>query len=108
MARKKKKHESFSFKQLIAGDILTVPFLRRQMGLIVLIVILTLFYEGNRYGGQWEQVNIQRKRKELLDVRNEAVALHNELLLRSRQTVIEERIKESQLHPATKAPIVIN
>lgn len=94
---------------MLDGDLLMHPFVRRQLGLIVLIVGLIIIYEGNRYACQKEQVKIQRARKELLDLRNESVALNNELRTKSLQSNIQKRLEEnnSSLKPATNAPIVI-
>ena len=65
-------------------------------------------YEGNRYGCQKQVVEIQRVRKEVIDLHNESVALHNELMQKSLQSNIERRLGEdNQLKPATAAPIVI-
>ena len=84
------------------------PFVKRQMGLIVLIVCLIVLYEGNRYGCQTETVKIQRLRAEIIDLRNESVALRNELMQKSLQSNIERRLGEdSPLRPATAAPIIL-
>lgn len=109
----KKKEETRNAKRwsplrLLTGDLLMHPFVKRQMGLIVLIVCLIVLYEGNRYACQKEVVTIQRARKELLDLRNESVALNNELMQKSLQSNIERRLgSDNALKPATAAPIVI-
>ena len=106
--KKEKTGKKWSVMQLLAGDLLMHPFVKRQMGLIVLIVCLAVLYEGNRYGCQKQVVEIQRVRKEVIDLHNESVALHNELMQKSLQSNIERRLGEdNQLKPATAAPIVI-
>ncbi|MBO4443353.1 MAG: hypothetical protein J5814_01090 [Bacteroidaceae bacterium] len=114
MSSKKETNQKQSKKRLrisdiINGDVLTQPFVRRQMGLIVLIMVLIVLYEGNRYACQKDIVAIQRARKELLDLRNESVALNNELMQKSRQSNIEQRVANtsSNLKPSTAAPVVI-
>lgn len=106
--KKKRKKPSF-WRRLLDGDLLMHPFVKRQLGLIVLIVGLVILYEGNRYACQKEQVRIQRSRKVLLDLRNESVALNNELRMKSLRSNIQTRLEDSNssLKPATHAPIVI-
>ena len=105
---KKTKKPSF-WGRLLDGDLLMHPFVKRQLGLIVLIVALVILYEGNRYACQKEQVRIQRSRKELLDLRNESVALNNELRMNSLRSNIQNRLEKgnSEVKPATNAPIII-
>ena len=103
-----KKKRRFSILKLLTGDVLMHPFIKRQMGLMVLVVCLVVLYEGNRYACQTETVKIQRLRKEIIDLRNESVALRNELMQKSLQSNIERRLGEDNpLKPATAAPVII-
>ena len=103
-----KKKRNFSIFKLLTGDVLMHPFIKRQMGLMVLVVCLIVLYEGNRYACQTETVKIQRLRKEIIDLRNESVALRNELMQKSLQSNIERRLGEDNpLKPATAAPVII-
>lgn len=106
--QKRERKQSF-WGRLLDGDLLMHPFVRRQLGLIVLIVGLAVLYEGNRFACQKEQVRIQRSRKELLDLRNESVALNNEVRTKSLRSNIQTRLENSNssVKPATSAPIVI-
>ena len=104
----KKKKKKFSVVKMLTGDMLMHPFVKRQMGLIVLVVCLVVIYEGNRYACQTETVKIQRLRKEIIDLRNESVALRNELMQKSLQSNIERRLgDDNPLKPATAAPVII-
>lgn len=104
-----KKKKKFSVVKMLTGDMLMHPFVKRQMGLIVLVVCLVVIYEGNRYACQTETVKIQRLRKEIIDLRNESVALRNELMQKSLQSNIERRLgDDNPLKPATAAPVIID
>ena len=104
-----KKKKKFSVVKMLTGDMLMHPFVKRQMGLIVLVVSLIVIYEGNRYACQTETVKIQRLRKEIIDLRNESVALRNELMQKSLQSNIERRLgDDNPLKPATAAPVIID
>lgn len=107
MASEQKKKSSI--KGVLDGDMLLSPFLHRNLGLLLLIVALVIVYVSNRYAFQREQVEIQRLRTELNDVKNEALARSGELMEKSRESNIERFIVEqgSELKIPTKAPVVI-
>ena len=103
------KKKKMGLKSWLDGDMLLSPFLQRHLGLIILIFALIIVYVSNRYAFQREQVEIQRLRTELNDVKNEALARSGELMEKSRESNIERFIVEqgSKLQIPTKAPVVI-
>ena len=82
---------------------------RRQSKLIVLIMVLVIFYIHNRYAAQQQLIEIDRLKKELIDIKYDALTRSSELLERSRQSKIEEYIapKESDLQTSTNPPYLI-
>ena len=74
------KKKKMGLKSWLDGDMLLSPFLQRHLGLIILIFALIIVYVSNRYAFQREQVEIQRLRTELNDVKNEALARSGELM----------------------------
>ena len=86
-----------SLKNIIGGDILATDFFRRQTRLLVLIMVLILFYIHNRYACQQQMIEIDKLKKELIDIKYDALTRSSELMERSRQSRIEEYIatKES-------------
>ena len=97
------------WKEIVGGDILATDFIRRQTRLIVLVVVLVLFYIHNRYACQQQLIEIDRLKKELMDIRYDALTRGSELMERSRQSRIEEYIthRESDLQTATHPPYLI-
>ena len=87
-----------SLKNIIGGDILATDFFRRQTKLLVLIMVLILFYIHNRYACQQQMIEIDKLKKELIDIKYDALTRSSELMERSRQSRIEEYIatKESE------------
>ena len=85
------------------------PFLQRNLGLFLLMAALVVVYVSNRYAFQQEQVQIQRLRSELEDVRYEALARSSELMEKSRESNIQRFIVEqgSELKLSDEAPVVI-
>ena len=81
-----------TLKSILGGDILAHSFLKRQANLLILIVLLTILYIDNRYSSQQELIEIDRLKKELTDIKYDALTISSELTERSRQSRIEEYI----------------
>ena len=94
-----KKKKSNSLKSILGGDILATDFFRRQTKLLVLIMVLIIFYIHNRYASQQQQIEIDKLKKELIDIKYDALTRSSELMEKSRQSRIEDYIstKESDL-----------
>lgn len=106
---KTKTRRATSWKNIIGGDILATDFFRRQTKLLVLIMVLILFYIHNRYACQQQLIEIDRLKKELTDIKYDALTRSSELMERSRQSRIEEYVanKESDLQTSTTPPYLI-
>lgn len=104
-----KKESKPSIKSILGGDILAGDFFRRQSGLLILVMVLIIFYIHNRYASQQQQIEIDNLRKELTDIKYDALTRSSELMEKSRQSRIEEYIssKGSDLQTATHPPFVI-
>lgn len=98
-----------AWKNIIGGDILATDFFRRQTKLIVLIMVLVLFYVHNRYACQQQMIDIDKLKKDLIDIKYDALTRSSELMERSRQSRIEEYIatKQSDLQTSTNPPYLI-
>ena len=105
----KKAKNRTSLKNIIGGDILATDFFRRQTKLLVLIMVLILFYIHNRYACQQQMIEIYKLKKELIDIKYDALTRSSELMEKSRQSRIEEYIetKESDLQTSTNPPYLI-
>ena len=101
--------KGMSLKSILGGDILANDFFKRQTKLLILIVILTIFYISNRYSAQQEMLEIDLLKKELIDIKYDALTRSSELMEKSRQSRIEEYIsaQESDLQTSTNPPYLI-
>lgn len=108
-APKSARENSMSLKSILGGDILANDFFRRQARLLILIMILTIIYISNRYSCQQEMIEIDRLKKELTDIKYDALTRSSELTEKSRQSRIEEYISqnESDLGTSTNPPYLI-
>lgn len=109
MALKNNKNRKSLMKKWIDGDMLLDLFMSRYIGLIVLIVALVIVYVSNRYAFQLEQLEIQKLRTELVDVKYEALARSSELMEKSRESNIQRFVAEQggELKISTKAPVIL-
>lgn len=105
----REKGKKMSFKSILGGDILANDFFRRQTRLLILIMIFTIIYISNRYSCQQEMIEIDRLKKELIDIKYDALTRSSELTEKTRQSRIEEYIseKESDLKTSTNPPYLI-
>ena len=69
----KKAKNRTSLKNIIGGDILATDFFRRQTKLLVMIMLLIIFYIHNRYACQQQMIEIDKLKKELIDIKYDAL-----------------------------------
>ena len=98
-----------SLKIIIGGDILATDFFRRQTKLLVLNMVLIQYNNHHREACQQQMIEIDKLKKELIDIKYDALTRSSELMERSRQSRIEEYIatKESDLQTSTNPPYLI-
>lgn len=104
------QRKKIKFTDLVFGDFLTADSIRRNAGFIVLVVVCILLYIGNGYSSQQELIELDKLKQETEDAKYNALTRSSELLERSRQSHIEERLEEmgdSALQTATTAPFVL-
>ena len=95
---------------ILGGDILQGEWVRRNVGLIILIVFFALLYVGNGYVSQQETIEIDRLKRQVDSARNIALIRSCEFLENSRQSYVEESLKEkgdSTLQMSTVPPYII-
>ena len=107
--KKETPQKHMSIKSILGGDILANDFFKRQTSLLILIMVLTILYINNRYESQQELIEIDRLKKELTDIKYDALTRSSELMEKSRQSRIEEYIStgDSPLETATNRPYFI-
>ena len=71
--------------------------------------VLIIIYINNRYECQLQLIEIDNLKKELIDIKYDALTRSSELMERSRQSRIEEYIatKESDLQTSTNPPYLL-
>lgn len=95
--RKKGKEKRLSFLYILGGGILKEDFILKHTKMIVLIVILMFFFIGNRYSCIQKISEIDRLRKELRDVKLEALTISTELTNKSKISQVEDLVNRHNL-----------
>lgn len=103
------KKSTISLRIILGGEFLTNNFFKRQIGLILLLMLFAIFYIHNRYASQQELIKIDKLKKELIDIKYDALTRSSELMEKSRQSKIEKYITEkgSPLSTPTQPPFII-
>ncbi|MDR3262284.1 MAG: hypothetical protein LBT78_10705 [Tannerella sp.] len=94
---KKKRKRRFSIIYILSGGILKEEFVVKHTRMIVLVVIMALFYVGNRYTCLLKLREIDRLQQQLKDAKYESLTISGQLTGSNRQSQIEEWVKKQGL-----------
>ena len=101
---------SVTLRKILGGDFLTASMIRRQIGLILIIVAFTIVYISNRYSCQRDQLEIDKLTKELQDAKYKALSSSSMLTEKCRESHVLDMLKnnkDSVLHVADQPPYII-
>jgi len=106
-----KPSKNLTLRSILGGDILSAELLRRQVWLILLVVLFIVIYVGNRYQCQRDMITIDRMEREVLDAKYRALSSSSRLTERCRESHVLEGLKanrDSTLHPADQPPYIVS
>ena len=83
-----------SIRGILGGEVLNSTFAKKQAGIIILLVVLSFFYTGNRYYSEKQLAKINRLQRELTQVKYTYLTISSELMTLSRQSKVEQTIRE--------------
>lgn len=101
---------SLSLKKILGGDILATSAMKRQVGVILLIMAFMMVYISDRYSCQQSLIRIDHLNQELNDAKYKALSSNSQLTEKSRESRVLEMLqncKDSTLHIATQPPYII-
>ena len=102
---------SLNLRTILGGDFLTADMVRRQIWLIVLMVIFTIIYVASRYQCQPDLIAIDKLEKELLHAKYKALSSSSTLTEKCRESHVLEALKQNKdslLHISDQPPYIIN
>jgi hypothetical protein len=92
--KQKKKH---SLSYFFGGSLLTEDFIIKQSGLLILVFFLILLFISNRYYCSKKLTEMDKLKRELVDLNYEQVFLTTRLTAISRQSQIEELLRKKEI-----------
>ena len=99
-----------SLAKILGGDILNTTFIKRQIGVILLVFFFIIIYISNRYSCQQDLIKRDQLNKELQDAKYRALSSNSELTEQSRESKVLDKLrsnKDSVLHIPTQPPYII-
>jgi hypothetical protein len=102
---------NFTLRKILGGDILNAQFMRRQIGLILLVAGFTIVYIANRYSCQKDMLEIDKLNTTLQEAKYKALSSSSLITEKSRESHILEMLKgnsDSTLKIAKQPPYIIN
>lgn len=100
-----------TLKKVLGGDILSTATVRKQIGLITLIVGFIIIHVAVRYSCQQKLIEIDKLQKELLDVRYKSLSSNSLITEKSRESNVLKFLREnndSTLKMPSQPPYIIN
>jgi len=101
---------SLRLRDVLGGDFLWTV-VRRQIWLIVLIVVIVIAYVAVRYQCQQDAIDIAQLEKELVNAKFESLSSSSNLTRMSRQSNITDLLEKNDsvmLHAANQPPFIID
>jgi hypothetical protein len=102
---------ALTLRKILGGDILSAMPVRRQVWLILLVVLFIVFYVAFRYQCQQDMIKISQLESELKDAKYRALSSSSTLTERCRESQVLEVLrqnKDSVLHASDQPPYIIN
>lgn len=104
------RSETLSLKRVLGGDILNTDFVRRQIGLLLIITGFVIIYVANRYSVQQDLIQIDNLTDQLKDAKYKALASSSDLTEKCRESNVLEELKnkkDSVLKIPSQPPYII-
>lgn len=92
-----------TLRTVLGGDILAGPWFRRQVGYVVLLVVLSILYVGNRYACQREEIRREDLADTLTDRKFKVLTISSELTEFSMRSNVEENVPDTTLRTSVES-----
>jgi hypothetical protein len=100
-----------SLRKILGGDILSAQMVRKQVSLLLLIVLFITVSVAFRYQCQQDELKISKLEQELVDIKYKALSSSSNLTERCRESRLLEALrqgKDSVLQITNQPPYIIN
>ena len=103
--------KNITLRKILGGDTLSADIIRKQIWLILIIVLFIVVYISNRYKCQQDLILIDNLTEQLKDAKYRALSSSSDLTQQTRESKVLEKLRassDSTLHIATQPPYIIN
>ena len=103
--------KNITLRKSLGGDILSTDIIRKQIWLILIVVLFIVVYISNRYKCQQDLILIDNLTEQLKDAKYRALSSSSDLTQKTRESKVLEQLRassDSTLHIATQPPYIIN
>lgn len=103
--------KNITLRKILGGDILSADIIRKQIWLILIVVLFIVVYISNRYKCQQDLILIDNLTEQLKDAKYRALSSSSDLTQKTRESKVLEQLRassDSTLHIATQPPYIIN
>ena len=103
--------KNITLRKILGGDILSTDIIRKQIWLILIVVLFIVVYISNRYKCQQDLILIDNLTEQLKDAKYRALSSSGDLTQKTRESKVLEQLRassDSTLHIATQPPYIIN
>ena len=97
-SRNKRRERKLTLLYVLGGGILTEDFITKHMRIILFVFFLIIFFIANRYNCMQKLKEIDHLQQQARDLRYEAISTSSELPTNSRESQVEELVKEQGLN----------
>ncbi len=84
-------------KELIDGSLLAKELVLKQLSYILFITFLALVYIANRYHAEKLVIESSKIKKELIELKYEAISIEADLMFKRNQTEVKKMVDEYNL-----------
>lgn len=91
------KEKSFSFRDMLDGNVLTRKVVLRQSRFIVLLVGIAFFSIANRNHAEKTVIRLNRLQKDVKELRSESITISSDLVRLSRQSEVVRLVQKYNL-----------
>lgn len=102
---------TFTLRKILGGDFLTAQMLRRQIGVVLLILAFIFIYISNRYSCQKSLIEIDQLNTVLQDAKYKALSSASELTEKCRESNVLNMLQaqhDSTLHIPNQPPYIVD
>lgn len=92
-----------TFRTIMGGDVLGSHWFRRQMGYVLLLVVLAVLYVSNRYACQREEIRREDLADSLVDRKFKYLTISSELTEFSMRSNVEDNVSDTTLRTSVES-----